>query len=97
MPLGIERKVRCPLCDEGIIEVTFIPSVEKNNLTSTVGGNRSKTVYFSKSYYIAHNECSHCGASKEKIEKALKSDEEPKPSHENVLERMRKAGLPTRI
>ena len=44
------------------------------------------------------NDCLKCGASAKKIEKALNSGEDyKKPSRESVLERMRKAGLPTRI
>ena len=88
----------CPFCDKGEIKTKFYPETKRYNLTNTVNGRRTKSFRLAKEKYEVENDCPHCGASAKKIEKALNSGEDYKrPSRESVLERMRKAGLPTRI
>ena len=90
--------VKCPFCDEGDIKVFYEPQQKRSNLTNTVGGRRTKVFRISKEKYDVQNDCPHCNASKKKIEKALISNVNYNaPSREKILERMRKAGLPTRI
>lgn len=88
----------CPFCDDGAVRVIHVPFIKKDNMSSTVGGRRAKTFSSSTENYQVLEDCSKCGAKKDKIEKALRSGQDYKrPSRESVLERMRKAGLPTRI
>lgn len=90
--------VPCPFCDEGKVRVIHVPSLKKDNISSIVGGRRTKASYLSAESYQVLEDCPNCGASAKKIEKALNSGQDYKrPSREKVLERMRKAGLPTRI
>ena len=92
------KLVPCPFCDKGIIRVIHIPSLRKDNISSTVGGRRAKALSSSSERYVVLENCSNCGATADNIEKALNSGEYyKKPSREKILERMRKAGLPTRI
>lgn len=93
-----ERTLKCPFCDEGDIKTIFYPETKNDNLTTTVGGRRFRSFSLTKERYEVENDCPNCGASAKKIEKALNSSQDYKrPSRESVLERMRKAGLPTRI
>jgi len=90
--------IKCPICDDGDIRVIFFPASKRDNLTTTVGGRRSKVFSVTKERYEAENECPRCGASKKMIEKALNTGEDyNKPSKDKILERIKKAGLPTRI
>jgi uncharacterized C2H2 Zn-finger protein len=94
----VSKLIKCPICDDGDIRVIFIPASKKDNLTTTVGGRRFKSFSLTKERYEVENDCPNCGASTKKIEKALNSGEDyKKPSRESVLERMKKAGLSTRI
>lgn len=96
--IGKPKTVLCPFCDEGKIKTIFYPESKRDNLTTTVNGRRVRSFKLTKERYEVENDCPHCGASAKKIEKALNSGEDYKrPSRKNVLERMRKAGLPTRI
>ncbi len=58
----------------------------------------SISIDISKETYEVKNDCPNCGAKSNKIEKALNSGQDyKKPSINRILERMKKAGLPTRI
>ena len=93
-----KTKVKCPFCDDGDIIIIHTPESKRDNLTNTVGGRRSRVFRLTKERYEVLNSCPTCNSSKKKIEKALNSGEDyKKPSRESVLERMKKAGLPTRI
>lgn len=92
------KLIPCPFCNEGVIRVIHVPLLKKDNISSTVGGRRAKTFSSTAENYTVLEDCSHCGASKEKIEKALNSGKDyKKPSRDKILERMKKSGLPTRI
>ena len=72
--------------------------IKKDNMSSTVGRRRAKTSSSSAENYQVLEDCPKCGASARKIEKALNSGQDyKKPSRESVFERMRKAGLRSRI
>ena len=99
---GLKEKeskiIKCPFCDNADINIVFIPATKKDNLTTTVAGRRSKVFSLTKERYEVENDCPNCNASATKIEKALNIGEEyQKPSREKILERMKKAGLPTRV
>jgi hypothetical protein len=90
--------IRCIFCDKGIIQTFFYPENKKDNLTTTVGGKKFKSSNVSCEKFEVVNSCNICGASASKIEKSLNSGKDYKtPSRKKALERMRKAGLPTRI
>lgn len=96
MPENI--KVECPFCRKNNVNVRYTPSI-KMELRKSFGRSHTKSVFtHSKEKYEVLEDCSDCGASKEKIEKALNSGQDyKKPSRESIIERMKKAGLPTRI
>lgn len=86
--------LKCPICDEADIKVIYKPPMKKENLTTTVGGNKFKGSSKSKEKWIAKEDCPNCGASKSKIERALKKGGDyKKPSRKRILERMLESGL----
>lgn len=51
-----------------------------------------------KEHYYVQGDCPNCGKSKEEIKKAFEGKKESKPvKHNELLERLKKAGLPTRV
>jgi len=91
-------EIKCPFCDKGNIKVLFYPETKRDNITNSVGGRRTRVFYTSKEKYEVKNDCPHCGASASKIEKALDTGQDyKKPDRNKILERMKNAGLPTRI
>lgn len=92
------KTIKCPFCDKGDIKAIFYPETKTENLSTTVGGRRFKSFSLTKERYEVKNSCPVCGASAKRIEKALNSGQDYKrPSREKILERMRKAGLPTKF
>lgn len=92
------KLIPCPFCDNGVVRVIHVPFLKKDNISSTVGGRRSKTFSSSVENYSVLEDCPNCGAKSDNIERALNSGKDyKKPSRRKILERMRKAGLPTRI
>ena len=92
------RTIKCPFCEKGDIKIIFYPEIKRDNISSTVGGRRTRSFSLTKEKYEVKNDCPCCKASANKIEKALNSGEDyKKPSRNKIIERMKKAGLPTRI
>jgi hypothetical protein len=92
------KLVPCPFCDDGTVRVIHIPFLKKDNISSTVGGKRSKTFSSSAENYSVLEDCPNCGAKSDRIEKTLNSDKDYKrPSRNKILERIKKEGLPTRV
>ena len=92
----MEEVIKCPFCDEGNVRVEHVPLMKRKNLKKCRAG--SGGVVYSKEKWVVFEDCPYCGASAKKIEKALNSGEDyRRPSREKILERMRKAGLPTRF
>ena len=56
---------------------------------------KAMNYYKDEKYEILSSKCPNCGKSKKEIEKALKQGKQP--SREEVLKRMKEAGLPTRF
>ncbi len=91
------KLVYCPFCDDGTVRVIHVPAIKKETVTRGSSINKRSNVYTKENYTVLED-CPCCKATKEKIEKALNSGEDyKKPSRERVLERMKKAGLSTRI
>jgi rubrerythrin len=89
--------IRCPFCDRGDIRTIFKPSIKVENVTRGSSVNKRTTTYTKEKYQVLEK-CPHCGASKKKLEKALNFGKDYKsPSHKQFLDRIKQAGLPTKI
>lgn len=94
----MSQVVLCPLCDKGMIETIFYPETKRDNMTTTVGGRRFRAFKLTRERYEVNERCPVCDASPDKIERVLNSGKDyKKPSRDKILERMKKAGLPTKV
>lgn len=92
-----EKNIKCPFCDKGEILVIYTPQIKMEKLARGNAVSKRGT-HFRKENYHVLNGCQNCNASSGKIEKALNSGQDYKrPSRNKILERMKKAGLSTRI
>lgn len=92
------EKIECPFCNKGIVEIHHILPVKNDNLSSTVGDRRARVSHESPEREDVQNDCPSCGAKKEAIEKKLRAGSPTKPlSRQEILKRLKDAGLPTKV
>jgi phage FluMu protein Com len=88
-------KIACPFCKSQTIVVVHRPPTLITKSCRGSGTTRSSS-FKTKDEIRIISGCSNCGKTKEEIEKALKHGKEP--SREEVIKRMREAGLdPTKL
>lgn len=87
--------IECPFCKQKTIQMSHRPEIYTTQ-TIRVGSNR-KTIpnLIPAKDEILSEKCSNCGKPKKEIQKKIK--EGYKPSHEELLNRLKEAGLPTKI
>jgi ferritin-like protein len=96
MSYAIEE-ITCPFCEKGKIKVRYIPKMLVTRY-SHASSNRKSYSYFKNEKYTVISNCHICGKTKEKIEKFLnRGQEEKKISNEEIIRRLKEAGLPTKI
>lgn len=87
--------IECPFCKQTTIKISHRPE-SYTIQTIRVGSNVKRIPKVTPGNdEVLSESCSNCGKTKKEIQKALK--EGVKLSHEQVLERARKAGLPLRF
>ena len=90
-----ETKQKCPFCNIGDIEVIIFPSTKKYQ-KGPWGGSKASIVRTQERIIIISDKCPNCGKTKKEIEKALKEGKQP--TNEEIIKRMREAGLdPTKL
>jgi len=86
----------CPFCKQKTINVMHKEGSFSAERTRCRAGRSTKYVKHPEKYDILVDKCPNCGKSKREIENALKHGKEP--SREEVLKRLREAGLdPSRL
>jgi hypothetical protein len=87
--------LKCPFCKQGDISIAETPPTYSTQ-TIRVGSNR-KTIpkLMPGKKEVLTEKCLVCGHTKTEIQKALK--EGIKPSREEIIKRMKEAGLPLKI
>ena len=90
------EEIECPFCKVGRLKVLYKPSIIQFTSThSAVAGTKRKAYRTHEKQEILTEKCPNCGRSKKEIEKAF--SEGPRLSHDDVLKRLREAGLPLKI
>ena len=90
----ITKEIECPFC-KAKIKVLFKPSMLQFHI-SRVSAKTARVPYRTREKYeILVNKCPNCGKTKKEIEKALREGV-PLP-HEEILKRLKEAGLPTKF
>jgi hypothetical protein len=88
--------VECPFCKQRTIKIMHRP--ESYTTQTTRAGSNRKTIpnLTPAKDEVLSDKCSNCGKSKKEIEKALKEGKQP--SNEEIIKRMKEAGLnPSRL
>lgn len=89
--------LKCPFCNKGDIEITYIPFSTKTK-KGPWGGYKSGVTEVSDNTIIHTEKCPNCGKSKKEIQKNLKGKEEiTEEDRKKIIKRMKKQGLPTQI
>jgi hypothetical protein len=84
----------CPFCGKGFVKVMHKPPILNELHKRSWEGNK-KSYRMSKEVYEVLNDCPNCGKTKKEIEKALKEGKQP--TNEEIIRRMKEAGLPLKI
>ncbi len=89
------RDVRCPLCGNAEVRVTYVAGYMTWN-TSRIAAGSKRTPYFHDPKIRVHAACSACKATASEIKDVLERGGK-KTSHEERLRRLQESGLPTRV
>ena len=86
----------CPFCGKGKVNVYHKEGFIQAK-TSRISAGGKQTFYKKPDEYHVQNDCPECGKSKKEIERAFETGITRKKSHQEKLNRLKEAGLPTRI
>jgi DNA-directed RNA polymerase subunit RPC12/RpoP/rubredoxin len=91
----ITQEIECPFC-KAKIKVLYKPSMMRfTNSSSASAGTKRKAFRTPEKYEILADKCPNCGKSKKEIERALREGRQL--SNEEIIKRMKEAGLPLKI
>ena len=91
-----EIQMTCPFCGKGKVNVYHKEGFIQAK-TSRISAGGKQTFYKKPDEYHVQNDCPECGKSKKEIERAFETGITRKKSHQEKLNRLKEAGLPTRI
>ena len=86
-----QKTIKCPFCEKGDITTLYTPRMMVTSYGRAGHSKKAMNYFKDEKYEILSEKCPNCGKSKKEIEKALKEGKEP--SREEVLKRLREAGL----
>jgi len=87
-----EKKLLCPFCNKGYINIIVELPVVKHR--RAYGASTSKSiVYRTKERFQVHGDCLKCGKSQKEIQKALNEGKEDPEKDKRILERLKQQGL----
>jgi sarcosine oxidase delta subunit len=88
--------IKCPFCENGDITTLYTPGMMITKYGRASSNKKAINYFKDEKYEIVSEKCPNCGKSKKEIENALKHGKEP--SHDEVIRRLREAGLdPTKL
>jgi len=97
MPEGLGRKgeifVDCPFCEKAKIKV-FHKEGYYQARVSRISAGAKTTRHWVPDQYMVLEDCPNCGAKKKDIEAMLEGRYQKKRSREEIIERLKKRGLP---
>jgi len=95
-PVFQKKTVKCPFCRKGDIEVTMTLDWYSEGRAHSAGRSATIPQYYPEGTEV-HNKCANCGKSKKELKETIERGQSRKPAHKELLERLRRAGLPTVI
>jgi len=87
------EKLKCPFCQIGEVEVTTRSEYYSHSSARAFGKVKQIPVYHPEQIKVESN-CPNCKAKKSEIKEALEKGSGKKRTHEEVLDRLKKSGLP---
>jgi len=92
----MEKTIKCPICDIGFVKCAYTPMTFRREKQFYGTQTSSVTKKTEERYEVLEN-CPNCGKRKEEIQKVLGGNDSKPPSREEILRRMREAGLDTKF
>lgn len=90
-----QKIIKCPFCNEGNIVTMYTPKTLIQKY-ARAASNRKRVIYYKdEKYVLVSDKCPNCGKTRKEIEKALK--EGIPPSNEEIIRRLKEAGLPLKF
>lgn len=86
----ITEEIECPFCKTKI-KVLHKPSILQFKVSRIAAGTKRTPYKTEEKFVFLVDKCPGCGKSKKEIEKRLKEGKEP--SNEEIIKRMKEAGL----
>jgi len=86
------KRVKCPFCRKGDIDITII-SEHMSTHMSHAAGRRAQIPNYHPEKVEIHNKCPNCGKSTKEIREYLEKGKKPM-THEERIAMLRKRGLP---
>jgi len=98
--MGLGRKgqmeLECPFCNKGRVKVFHKEGYLQGRKSHIAAGDKIKFYKMLDTYEVLED-CPNCGKTAREIQRVYETGVVREPTHEERLERLRKAGLPTRI
>jgi len=91
-----ETEMECPFCEKGKIRV-YCQEGYLQAKTSRISAGAKQTYHRVGEKHIVRDDCPACGKSKQEIQDVLEGKEKKEVDPNKFLERMKQAGLPTKI
>jgi len=88
-------EIQCPFCKENVLKAIHKEQTFKSQKIRITSGRSTNNIKSPARTEIISESCPNCGKTKKEIEKALKEGKQV--SREQIIERMKKAGLPLRF
>ena len=90
-----QKIIKCPFCEQGNITTLHTQGMMITKYARASSNKKAMNYFKDEKYEILSEKCPNCGKSKKEIEKALK--EGVPPTHDEIIRRMKEAGLPLKI
>lgn len=90
-----QKTIKCPFCEKGDIFTIHTPRMMITTYGRAASNKKAMNYFKDEKYSVISDKCPNCGKSKKEIEEALKHGKEP--SNEEIIRRMKEAGLPLKI
>lgn len=87
--------IKCPFCEKGDITTLYTPGMMVTKYGRASSNKKAINYFKDEKYQILTDKCPSCGKSKREIEGAMKHGKGL--TNEEIIRRMREAGLPLKI
>ncbi|MEM5778222.1 MAG: hypothetical protein QXK49_01170 [Candidatus Aenigmatarchaeota archaeon] len=87
--------IKCPFCEKGSLTALYTPRIMVTKYSRAASNRKAVNYFKNEKYEIISEKCLNCGKTKKEIEKILKEGKQS--SNEEIIKRLKEAGLPLKI